>query len=80
MTEILQDYVWETDENELRELINSGYEIIYQDVNLSTIYDEIANCYENHELQEQILKHLLGYYGLCVLVHVDGVYYWLMQL
>ncbi len=80
MTEILQDYVWETDENELRELINSGYEIIYQDINLSVIYEYIAELYNENELQEEIHKHLLGYYGLCRLLHVDGMFYWIMQL
>ncbi len=80
MTEILRDYVWNADKNELLELIESGYEIIFQDVNLSAIYEYIAELYNEDELEEQIHRHLLGYYGLCILVHVDGVYYWLMQL
>lgn len=80
MTEILQDYVWETDVNELQDLIASGYEIIFQDVNLSAIYEYIAELYNEDELQEEIHKHLLGYYGLCRLLQVDGMFYWIMQV
>ena len=71
--EELNRHVWKTDETELKELIETGYDVIYQDVSLSVIYEELANCFTD----EQIAEHF-GYYGLCELVQVDGMYYWLM--
>ena len=77
--EVLKEYVWETDETELHDLIDSGYDVISQDVDMSVIYEELANCFDNDELEQRIKEHF-GYYGLCELIQVDGVYYWLMQV
>ena len=79
MTEILQDYVWESDNNELQELVNSGCEVIYSDINLSIIYDVIASCFKKSEVHRKIKEHF-GFYGLSALLHVDNVYYWIMQI
>ena len=79
MIDILQDYVWEADKNELMELVDLGCEIIYQDVSLTVIYDELVTCFDNNELQQQIKEHF-GFYGLSALLHVDGMYYWIMQV
>ncbi len=79
MTEILQDYVWETDKNELQGLIKSGCEVIYSDINLSVIYEEIAGCFKNNEVHKKIKEHF-GFYGLSALLYVNGVYYWIMQV
>ena len=76
---ILQDYVWESDENQLREFIELGFEVMYLDVNLSVIYEEIEGCFENHEVHQKINEHF-GFYGLSALLHVDGMYYWIMQV
>lgn len=77
--EVLKDYVWETDESELNDLIDSGYEVIYFDVSLSVIYAELSNCFDNQEVHRNILD-IFGYYGPGALLKVDGVYYWLMQV
>ena len=76
--EVLKGHVWETDETELKDLIDSGYAEIYADVSLSVIYEEIANYFDSHEVRQRI-KDIFGYYGPGVLLKVDGVYYWLMQ-
>lgn len=75
----LKRYVWETDETELQELIVAGYDIVYQDINLSVIYELIANCYEDHELKQWIDENF-GYYGLSRLLQVDGMHYWIVQV
>ena len=74
--EEIRNRVWETDESELNELIDAGYEVIYFDVSLSVIYKELTNCFTN---DEQIEQHF-GYYGLNELLQVDGMYYWIMQV
>lgn len=76
--EVLKGHVWETDETELKDLIDSGYAEIYADVSLSVIYEEIANCFDSHEVRQRI-KDIFGYYGPGVLLKVSGVYYWIMQ-
>lgn len=79
MIEVLREYVEKANEKELQELIGFGYEIIYQDVSLSVIYEEIENCYENHEMRQRI-SEMFGYYGLSILLYVNGVHYWIMQV
>ena len=75
MMDILKQYVWETDENELKELIEDGYVITYLDVSLSVIYGELL-AYLDGNIEEQI-QSMFGYYGLHHLLLVDGNYYWL---
>lgn len=79
MIDTLQSYVWISSEREMQDFINSGYDIIYQDVNLYTIYDELSNCYNNDNLQRRIEEHF-GYYGLSLLLQVNSMYYWIMQV
>ena len=78
MFDILRDYVWEAREFDLREFIESGYEVIYQDANLSTIYEELSNGFEDYEMRQRITD-MFGYYGPGVILQVNGMYYWLMQ-
>ena len=73
--EEIRNRVWETDESELNELIDAGYEVIYFDVSLSVIYKELTNCFTDEQINEQF-----GYYGLNELLQVDGMYYWIMQV
>lgn len=75
----LREYVWKTDENELQRLIDMGYDILYQDVNLHVIYDEIAQCIEYKEV-DMLINYHFGYYGLCKLLYVNGIYHWMMQV
>ena len=77
MIDTLREYVWETDEDELNGLRDSGYDIFYFDVSLSVIYEEISTYYS--EGIDQWIEHMFGYYGPGVLLHVAGTYYWLMQ-
>ena len=74
--DILKQYVWKTDQDELNELIETGYTIIYADVSLSVIYGEILQCFDGN-IKDQI-KELFGYYGLHELLLIDGMYYWLV--
>ena len=74
--DILKQYVWETDQDELNELIETGYTIIYLDASLSVIYGELLQ-YFNGNIEYQI-KELFGYYGLHELLLIDDMYYWLM--
>lgn len=75
----LRRYVRETDESELNNLIDSGYVVIYQDVNLSEIYEVLSNGIPETEIEQQI-RNMFGYYGLRLLLQVDGMHYWLMQV
>ena len=76
MMDILKDYVWETDQAELDDQLETGYTIIYADVSLSVIYGELLQ-YFNDDIDQQV-KDLFGYYGLHNLLLIDGIYYWLM--
>ena len=76
---MLKKYVWEVDESEFNCIIESGCEVIYSDINLSIIYEEIAGCFKNNEVRQKINEHF-GYYGLSALLYVNGVYYWIMQV
>lgn len=78
MIDVLQEYVRDTDEAELLDLIELGYQEIYSDVSLSVIYEELSICFNNDEMEQRI-EHMFGYYGPGVLLHVAGTYYWLMQ-
>ena len=73
--DILKRYIWETDENELNELIEDGYSVTYLDVSLSVIYGELLSCLDG-DVTEQI-ESMFGYYGLHELLLVGGMYYWL---
>ena len=77
--EVLRDYVWETDNDELQELIDSGYELVYADVSLEVIYEQFFDCFEGREVDQRIEEHF-GYYGLYALLYVEGMHYWLMQV
>ena len=79
MIDILREYLAEANEAELQELIGFGYGIVYQDVNLSAIYDVLADSFHETELEQQI-RDIFGYYGLGLLLQVDGMNYWIMQL
>lgn len=72
--EKISEYVGIASDEELLDLISFGYDIVYQDVNLSVIYDEMRNAFTNAQIEDH-----LGYYGPGLLLQVDGIYYWLMQ-
>lgn len=76
---MLKKYVWEVDESEFNCIIESGCEVIYSDINLSIIYEEIASCFKKNEVHKKIKEHF-GFYGLGALLYVNGVYYWIMQV
>lgn len=78
MIDVLREYIWQTNEDELKDLIDLGYAEIYADVSLSVIYEELSICFSNDEMEQRI-EHMFGYYGPGVLLHVAGTYYWLMQ-
>ena len=78
MIDRLRDFVFEAREFDLREFIESGYEVIYQDANLSVIYEELSNGFENYEMRQRIID-MFGYYGPGVVLKVNDMYYWLMQ-
>lgn len=80
MIETLKRYVWETDADELNELIEDGFAVLYADVSLSVIYGELLQYFDGRDDMDQVLKELFGYYGLHALRLFDGVYYWLMQV
>ena len=76
MINILKQYVWETDEQQLYELLKDGYVEVYRDVNLSSIYEELIEGMENDDMEEAF-EYYFGYYGLNELLLVDGMHYWL---
>ncbi len=78
MIDTLKEHVWDACDSELQELIRLGYEIVYRDVNLSAIYEELSNGFHDYEMRQQI-QDIFGYYGLGALLKIDGVYYWLMR-
>ena len=80
MMDILKQYVWKTDQDELNELIEDGFTVLYADVSLSVIYGELLQYFNDRDDMDQVLKELFGYYGLHALRLLDGVYYWLMQV
>ena len=71
----IREYVGIASDQELHDLFDFGYGIVYQDVSLSVIYEEMTNAFTD----EQIDEHL-GYYGSGLLIQVDSTYYWLMQV
>ena len=75
MIDILKDYVWETDQAELNDQLETGYIIIYVDVNLSVICAELLQYFDDDT--DQRINELFGHYGLHNLLLVDGMYYWL---
>lgn len=78
MIDILRDYAWEAREFDLKAFMESGYEVICQDVNLSAIYEVLSNGFEDHEMC-QLITDIFGYYGRGVILQVNGMYYWLMK-
>lgn len=79
MIDRLRSFVFEAREFDLGAFIESSYEVICQDANLSTIYEELTNGFENYEMRQRIID-IFGYYGPGVVLKVNDVYYWLMQV
>ena len=63
----VSEYVWIASDQELLELQEMGYKVVYQDINLSAIYEEMTDTF-------------IGYFGLGLVLQVEGMYYWLVQL
>ena len=72
----IKEYIGNASSQELHDLFNFGYDIVYQDISLSVIYEELINAFTN---DERIIEHF-GYYGQGLLLRVGSMYYWLMQV
>lgn len=73
--EKVSEYVGIASDQELLDLLNFGYDIVYRDMSLTVIYEELKNAFTN---DERIIDHF-EYYGPGLLLQVDGMHYWLMQ-
>lgn len=71
----IKEYIGIASNQELLELLEMGYDIVYQDISLSVIYDELKNALTDKQIEDHF-----GYYGQGLLLQVEEMFFWIMQV